>query len=233
MKKGLIIFSALLVVVLALTGAFFTIHINKVSASGSRFYTESEIINAQMNNKFSYNTLWFFAKEKLLGPEKMPFAQEINISFPDMHTVKIRVYDKKVSGCVKTADQYAYFDMDGNVLACLDRREPHVTIVTGVELKSFTVGKKLDVKDDAIFKQIMNVTGLIEHYNINADSINTDDRSITLYAGDVKVLLGKKDFYDDQMSVLASVLETARKNKLSGTIDMTDFKPGDKIFLDK
>ena len=45
------------------------------------------------------------------------------------------------------------------------------------------------------------------------------------------VILGKKEMYDDEMSALSSVLETAEKEHLSGTIHMESFRRGDKIIL--
>ena len=54
-----------------------------------------------------------------------------------------------------------------------------------------------------------------------------------LYSGKVKVLLGKKDNFDEQVSALASILETAKKQGGSGEIDMRNYKVKDDIIFKK
>ena len=54
-----------------------------------------------------------------------------------------------------------------------------------------------------------------------------------LYSGKVRVFLGKKDMYDDELAALSDVLKTTAKRNLKGSIDMSDYHSGDKIILKK
>ena len=63
--------------------------------------------------------------------------------------------------------------------------------------------------------------------NIEVKKISIRDGDIVLYSGDVKVFLGKKTMYDDEISALSSILETVKKEGLKGTIDMKSYKKGD------
>ena len=66
---------------------------------------------------------------------------------------------------------------------------------------------------------------------MKVDQIKFDGRNVTLYSGKVEVYLGQKDFYDDDMAALASVLKKTRKKDLAGTINMENFTSGDRIIL--
>ena len=127
--------------------------------------------------------------------------------------------------------QYVYFDKDGIVLQSLSEHKEGVPIVTGIRFGDFTVGKAFDVEDDSLFTAIMNVSQLIAHYNIDVSRINVNNGEITIYSGKVRVLLGKKEMYDDQITALSSVLKTTSEKEMEGVINMVNYKSGDKIIL--
>ena len=87
------------------------------------------------------------------------------------------------------------------------------------------------MKDESLFSTIMNLSQLISHYSIDVERIHVEEDNVLLYSGGIKVILGKKSMYDDEMSALSSVLDTAEKKKMKGTIDMQNFRVGDKITL--
>ena len=104
-------------------------------------------------------------------------------------------------------------------------------MVTGIKFGKFTMNEAFEVKDDTLFETIMNLSRLIRHYKVKVDQIKFDGRNVTLYSGKVEVYLGQKDFYDDDMAALASVLKKTRKKDLAGTINMENFTSGDRIIL--
>lgn len=233
MKKKIITFLITVLIIFAALffAAFFGLKITKVQVTGNSIYSENEVINTQMKGRFSHHTLFMFIKEKIAGPEKMPFAQEIDVSFPDLHTIRFEVYEKNITSCVKAVDQYAYIDNDGLVLRCMDRKIKGVTEITGVGLNSFTVGKKLDVTDDDVFKKIVNVSKLISYYKMNVKKVIFKKNEVTLKNHFVTVYLGDKDDYDDEMSALAAILPKIRKRRIYGVIDMTIYQRGDRVIV--
>ena len=96
---------------------------------------------------------------------------------------------------------------------------------------AFAVGEAFDVKDNSLFATIMNLSKLISHYQIPAKRIHVSDGDVVLYSGNIDIMLGKKEMYDDEMSALSSVLKTATEKGLKGTIDMKNFQEGDRIIL--
>ncbi|MCR5203052.1 MAG: cell division protein FtsQ/DivIB [Lachnospiraceae bacterium] len=232
MKKRIIV---LVVILLAIIGIFailfFGIKLKKVTVSGNKTMTKDEIISAQMSDKFSYNTIYSYFKFKFKGAKKMPMATKIEVSFKGIDTIVFKVYEKEISACVESMNQYAYMDKEGTVIRCMEEKLENVTVITGVGLKSFTVGKKLNFEDDGMFERVVNITTLIKHYGMNISVVNIEKGSVTLYTEDVTVLLGNKDFYDEAMAQLSEVLKRVEKKNIAGTIDMTLFEEGDDIVI--
>jgi len=226
--KIFVVVGILLVIVLFI---FFGLKIDTVKIEGTQAYSEEEIRQAVFTRKFSDNELFFEVYRKIYGINKLPLIEDIEVTYENMHTVTLHVYDKAISGCIRYMGQYVYFDKDGFVLQSTDQKKEGVPVVTGIQFGTFTVGEVFHVRDHGLFAAIMNLSQLISHYGIEVSRIHVTDGAVALYSGDILVMLGKKEMYDDEMSALSSVLETTKKEKLSGTIHMENFKEGDKIIL--
>lgn len=227
--KKLVVFLAVLAAVLLFL--FFGLRIEKVQVEGTQIYSEEEIKSSIFTREYSDNILIFSIYNRIYGINKLPFVEDIDISYEGPHTVTIHVYDKTISGCIRYMGQYVYFDRDGIVLQSLQEKREGVPVVTGIQFGTFTVGEAFHVEDSSLFAAIMNLSQLISHYGMAVSQIHVSDRSVTLYSGDILVLLGRKEMYDEELSALSSVLETAAKEKLKGTIHMENYSSGDKIIL--
>lgn len=205
--------------------------IEHVQVEGTEIYSSQEIEQSVFTRKFSDNELVFAVYQKIYGMNKLPFVEDIEVSYDNRNTVTLHVYDKTISGCIKYMGQYVYFDKDGIVLQSLKERKEGVPIVTGIKFGDFTVGQPFTVEDDSLFTSIMNLSRLITHYNIEVKKIHVKASDIIIYSGDIKILLRKKSMYDDELSVLSSILETAKEKGLGGTIDMRAFEKGNRVSL--
>lgn len=227
-KKLVIGLAVLLACILFLFVGF---RINTVNVEGTQMYSAKEIEKSVFTRKFSDNMLFFSIYNKMFGINKLPFVEDIEVRYDDMHTVTLQVYDKAISGCIRYMGQYVYFDKDGIVLQSMKEKREGVPVVTGIQFGTFTMGEAFNVKDHSLFATIMNLSQLIAHYDINISQIHVADNSVTLYSGDILVILGKKEMYDEEISALSSVLETAQREGLKGTIHMENHEEGDKIIL--
>lgn len=218
--------------VLGMALAFLVLQIREVRVEGSKFYSEQEIIQSAMSEKYSYHALYFFVKSRLGGISCLPFVQEIDVEWRGLDKITLHVYEKTISGCVKYMGQYVYFDKDGIVLQSLVDTMEGVPVVTGIPFGKFTLNQAFEVEDPTLFDSIMNLSQLINHYHVKVDQIRFHGKEVTLYAGKIQIYLGQKDFYDDDIAALSSVLKKAGRKGFSGTINMERYEPGDKIILD-
>ncbi|MCH5267059.1 MAG: hypothetical protein J1E62_01840 [Lachnospiraceae bacterium] len=222
------------VAALVLIAVYFIFHIDKVAVEGTEYYTESEIKNEVFRRKLSRNGVVLWVYEKTVGLESLPFVETIDVEYHGPRSITLRVYDKTISGCIKYMGQYVYFDKDGIVLQTIPEQKEGIPVVTGIDFGTFTVGEAFQVEDDDVFRSIMNLSQSIVHYEIPAEQIHVNAGTLTLYSGDLKIYLGKKKMYDDELSNLSKVFEKAKEKKLSlkGEIHMENFKNGDSIIID-
>ena len=61
----------------------------------------------------------------------------------------------------------------------------------------------------------------------------TEEGDVILKSGNIKVYLGKREFYDEQMVALAEIFPKALEENLSGEIDMESYSVGDEVILKK
>ncbi len=99
-----------------------------------------------------------------------------------------------------------YFDREGIVVESSDEVMEGIPYVTGLSFDHCIVGKPLPVNDPGIFNEILSLTQLLTKYSIVTDGIFfSDDESITLYLGDVRVNLGDMTCIDEKMMRLKNI----------------------------
>ena len=225
-KAGVILLVlAVLTAVVLGAGAYMktTYTVNTVYVEGNVHYTEDEIKEIVMSGALGSNSLYLSLKYKNRGIENIPFVDVMDVSILSPDTIKIRVYEKTLTGYIKYLDTYMYFDKDGYVVESSTILTKGVPQITGLEFSHIVVGEKLPVEDDRVFENILNVTKLLEKYELAAEKIYFNrSGDITLFFGNVKVALGNDNrTLEDKLMLLPSFLSTLEGK--SGTLQMQTY----------
>ncbi len=222
-------------IILLLIGIFiFAFRVTTVEVTGSTYYTEEEIKEQVMESIWDQNSLLLYLKYRYIGIKDIPFVEKVTITRKGNHKVVIHVYEKTLTASVKYMGQYVYFDKDGIVLECLEEPVEGVPCIEGVPFSGFVLYEKLKVEDDAIFNKILNLSQLLEKYNLQVERIRfTVEDEVVLRSGNIRVFLGNKEFYDEQIVALSEIFPKALEQNLSGDIDMENYAVGDEVILKK
>lgn len=199
----------------------YTIH--TVYVEGNVHYTEEEIKEIVMEGPLGNNSLYLSFKYKNKGIQGVPFVDVMDVSILSPDTVKITVYEKVLTGYVKYLDAYMYFDKDGYVVESSSIKTAGVPQITGLEFDHVVLGEQLPVEDPAVFTNILNMTKLLEKYELTSEKIYFEKSgSITVYFGDVKVLLGNDNAtLEDKLMLLPELLPNLEGK--SGTLQMESY----------
>jgi cell division protein FtsQ len=206
-----------------------TCRLKKVIIVGSNHYSSEEIKDKIITKTTDHNTILLYLRYKYGDKVNIPFVEDIDIELVDKNTVKIHVYEKVITGCIEFMSEYMYFDKDGIVVESSDKKLDDIPFITGLKFQEIVLYDKLKIKKDALFDVILNLTQLIQKYELDIEKINfNSDYEVTLYHGDIQVFLGKRDTYDEQLAELKNLLPSAEGKKL--ILDMKNFTEGqDKI----
>jgi cell division protein FtsQ len=199
---------------------------------GTRRYTSEQITSELIKTKIDSNSLYLYLKHQYFTTVKLPFVEKIDVTMSDTHTITVYVYEKMVAGCVEFMGEHMYFDKDGIIVESSSQRLEEIPVIKGLKFDKIMLSEKLEVQKDELFDVIINLTQLVNKYELDVDTITfSSDYEVTLDCGDVKVLLGKKSTYDEALSELNNILEEAKGMKI--TLDMRNYVKGTQNIIGK
>jgi cell division protein FtsQ len=210
-----------------------TFHIEKVDVVGTKRYTVQQMNEMIFQSKQDYNSLYLYLKYRFFEEPRIPFVEKIDVKMIDNHSVTIFVYEKMVAGCVDFMGEYLYFDKDGIIVESSSQRLEGIPIIKGLEFSEIILNEKLKVQKDELYDVIINITQLIEKYELDVDIVSFNNNyEVTFYCNDIKILLGKKSTYDEVLSDLKNILIEAEGTELS-EIDLSNYNNGTGYIIGK
>ena len=196
--------------------------VKNIVVVGANQYNEEQIKDFVFKEKIDRNSAYLYYKYQFLEQPKLPFVEKIEVKMNDSHSVTIFVYEKMVAGCVEFMGEYLYFDKDGIVVESTAEKLPGIPLIKGLRYTQIVLSKKLIVQKEGLFDIIMNLTQLIELYELEIDSIRfQNDYEVTMESGNNTILLGKKNTYDEPLAELKNILKESKGKSL--TIDMRNY----------
>lgn len=223
-RRRIFILALVIIAVLAGTATFlwYNFSITKVNVSGNSHYTENEIKDMVFENEYDYNSIILFFKYHNKTIEDIPFIEQMDVKIVDSNFVRITVYEKAVAGYVEYLGHYMYFDKDGIIVESSNEVIDGVPFVTGLKFDHVVLHKEIPTKKKDVFLTILNITQLLNKYDIKTDRIAFDSNSnITLYFGNARVLLGTDDFIDEKINEMHLLLP--KLTGYSGTLHMENY----------
>lgn len=197
--------------------------VENVYVEGNVHYTQDEIESFVMNGRLGDNSLYLSLKYKNKDITDIPFVDVMNVDILAPDTIKITVYEKALAGYVAYMDNYMYFDKDGYVVESSNVKTVGVPQITGLSFDHVILGEPLVTDNTEIFSKILNLTKLLNKYDILSDKIYFHSNGeITVYFGDVKVNLGSEDKTLEDKIMLLPVFLPDLEGK-SGTLQMESY----------
>ncbi|MCQ2518100.1 MAG: cell division protein FtsQ [Lachnospiraceae bacterium] len=235
LKKLRLLVVALCVILVGIAVSLFisAYRIDSVRVEGSTHYSTEEIKQMVFTDKFSENSVILSMKYRNKSITDIPFIERMDVSILDNHSVKIEVYEKALAGYVECLGNCMYFDKDGIVVESSRTKTPGVTQVTGLKFDYVILHEPLPVENEEVFQLILDTTQLLNKYELTADKIFFDaDYNMTLYFGDVRVILGSDNDPEIKVMQLPYILPTLEGKK--GTLDMSTYteESKDTIFTE-
>lgn len=211
----------ILAVILGLCNYYLSAYtVKQVYVEGNFHYTQEEIEEIIMKGPLGNNSLYLSMKYKKGVIKNVPFVDEITVEILNPDTIKITVYEKALAGYIRFMDTNMYFDKDGYLVENSGIKTFGVPQITGLEFGHAVLGEQLPIEDKSIFTEILNITNLMNKYELVADKIHfMKNGAAVLYFGDVKVSLGQeKSRLEDKIMLLPGFLKELEGK--SGTLQM-------------
>lgn len=196
--------------------------ITNIVVNGNIHYTDAEIIDFVMTGKYDNNSLLLSLRYKDKSIEGIPFVEQMDVNIVTNDSVRIDVYEKALAGYVEYLGHYLYFDKDGIVVESSGEATAGIPEVTGLDFEYAVMYEPLPVGDETIFTRVLNITQLLDKYQVAADRLSFGGNDeITLYFGAVRVNLGNDGYLDEKVMKLKSILPSLEGK--SGVLRMEEY----------
>ncbi len=203
-----------------------------IEITGNEICDEEEIRDVYTKGPLGDNTLVIMFKDKLGAFGAVPFIRDSDITVVNRNTVSIQVYEKALIACFYYMGQYIYFDKDGMILETTTKERDNIPRIEGISFTGFALNEIISVEEEGQIQKILDLSELINHYSMDVDKVVFSNKSeVTLYCDKIKVFLGNKELYDQQIASVSDVVKKSLKKGLSGNIDIRNYQSGDKIIL--
>jgi len=226
MKKLITFFIVLLIICGAVT-YLMTFKIETVNVEGCAMSSEDAVREAVEEAAPYDNSFLLMIKSKFVSIEDIPFVAKLDIEYTSKTQIDVTVYEKSIAGCIEYMESYVYFDRDGIVLEASKSRIENVPCIEGLDISSWELGEALPLESKKKFNTILDITQLIEKYELSIDGISfTSDGEIVLTTGNITVMLGDGSNLAVQLMNLGNILEGVEG--MSGTLYMKEYSSTDK-----
>lgn len=192
-----------------------TFQLNEFVVEGCTQYSDEEIKEKLMSKSSDSITFLMYLRYKFTDHKEIPFIESYSVSMEGNHTIKVKVYEKIMIGCVELMGNYMYFDREGVVVESSKERINRVPLIAGLKFDKIVLHEQLEIQKSSLYDMILNLTKLIQKFELNVDKVFINSSyEVTLTCEGNEFLLGKRDFYDTQISEIPNILKEAENMKL-------------------
>ncbi len=224
-RKRLFFFTLFLIIAIGVTLSLTVLFpIKKVRSSGSKIYTEKEIVAAADiygKNEFTVSS----SKTETAIREKLPFVGSVTLEryLPD--GILIKVKDASEYTCYASGGKYYSVSKDGYVLKEYQTAPDGLLTVTCSEVTCKT-GRKIVIKSESEKELISTLLAALENKDIETQSIDVSS-TVAVKAtvcGRFKVNFGTTAYLDKKINHLSSMINNIGEER-RGSIDLSMWTP--------
>lgn len=203
-----LILAVVIVATLLAVGAYFLCPIKELSVEGTDLYTSEEIKNYILDDEYSGNAIYAFAKNKLFPKGDAEFIDSFDVKLTGMNSITIVCNEKKILGYIPQEDgKYIYFNYSGEIVEISETFVDRGYMkVEGVVCEEPEIGVKLPIGKE----QIGYLTSLIKILNKNDLMPNVvsydEDGRITLSYDTYNISLGSSVYLEEKIDRALRIL---------------------------
>lgn len=221
------------IIVLVLTilnitlAALLLTHVQTIHVTGTKNSQKSEIISWLKKDPLSSNSIYAWIKFKT-GSYNLPvYLKDVKLSLSAPWELKLRVTEKEIVGGLVDKGDYVYFDDEGMVLQKTTERKEHIWLVEGIEVERSKKYEVLQTDDEKVLQYFINLGKQVEKHQLHPDRIVWEEESMNLYFEQVCVNLGKSNYAEKVVQLVAVLENLEGKN---GTLHLEHYNSDSKYF---
>lgn len=196
-----------LAVIIVLAAGICSVNIRQVTVTGNSRYTEKEIVDMIFQKNMDWNSTYCYLQDHVKDHQQIPFVEDYKLVFQNPFHVQVIIHEKTVVGYVSYMSSFMYFDKDGIVVESTNQKLDDIPCITGLKFGHIVLHQPLPVEEKSVFESILNLTQVLESYNLKVDKIQYNSKGeATLYMKDLEVALGDSKDISGKISELSDMM---------------------------
>ena len=205
--KWIILILILLFFILVLS-VFLLFQTKKITIEGNQYCKDEELVSWIQEDKYAINSAYIWWRYNQSDVGKPAAIESVKVSLKNPWTVVVKVTEKTFLGYFDYQGEFLYFDDTGTAALKSTDVIPGAPLIEGLDIDESKVkmNEALPVSDEGIFDKIVEVTRLLNKYELSSDKLSAADGSITLYFGGITVQLGSGS-YEQKVAQISPILQ--------------------------
>ena len=213
------------IVIAILIGAcYYFCPLKEVIVEGTDLYSDSEIQNYILDDKYCSNTIYAFLKNKLFPKSDAEFIESFDVSINNKNSITITANEKTILGYLTNDDlTYIYFDYDGTINEISETYVDGYMKVEGVVCEDAQLGDTLSI-GEAQAGYLSALIKLLQKESLLPNVISYDDYNhITLLYDNYNISLGSNEYLEEKITRITYILPQIEG--MSGTLHLENYSP--------
>ncbi len=204
------------------------LRIKTVNIEGSEYYTDEKIM-AEAEISKGMHILQVNKKRSTKQISALAYVEHVEVITVFPNTLELIITERKPIGYVPFSGTYLSIDKTGQVINQTQSQEvPKLPVVEGLKFEKFVLGEQLEVENEENILAIIEITSLLEKYNLLDRGIKIDvsnPKNIHLYINSLDVIIGEINNLDKKIQWLCEIIEQQHM----GVLDLSNINKGQAV----
>ncbi len=204
---------ALMLAVANITIALYLLtYVQDISVSGTKYSQQIMVKQWIQEDKNTSNSLYAVLKFKLTNPKLPSYLEDISVGWKTPWKLSVKVKEKEVVAAILEKKVYTYVAEDGTILRKSSDLMEDIPAIEGVRTENSVLFHTIQPEDERAFASALEIAKEISRNKLTPDSVVWEDEGMSLYFGDIKVLVGRIN-YRDKLVQISPILEKLEGKK--------------------
>ncbi len=204
------------------------LRIKTITVSGSEYYSDEKIM-AKAGVSLGMHVLQISKKRSIKQISTLPYVESVEVETIFPNTLNLKITQRKPIGYVPFSGTYLSIDKTGKIIDQTQSQEVYqLPVIEGLKFEKFVLGEQLEVENEDIILAIIEMTSLMEKYNLLNRGIKIDvgnSNKIHLYINSLDVIIGEINNLDKKIQWLCEIIDQYHM----GVLDLSNVNKGQAI----